>query len=94
MNMYSGGLTTLAMVDVVKPDHADGSRAHPKRRADHGRGDRVGADPAGELPPRLPEPPVHGPILHDPWTAVNLIDSFFVRKEKYAIREMFKPNGI
>jgi purine-cytosine permease-like protein len=29
-----------------------------------------------------------------PWTAVNLIDSFFVREERYAILEMFKPRGI
>ena len=29
-----------------------------------------------------------------PWTAINLIDFFFVRHERYAIRELFKPNGI
>ena len=29
-----------------------------------------------------------------PWTAVNLMDFFFVRKGNYAIRELFKPNGL
>ena len=29
-----------------------------------------------------------------PWTAVNLIDFFFVRKGNYAIKEIFKPNGM
>ena len=29
-----------------------------------------------------------------PWTAVNLVDFFFVRNENYAIRELFKPNGM
>jgi NCS1 family nucleobase:cation symporter-1 len=29
-----------------------------------------------------------------PWTAVNLVDFFFVRKGNYAIKEIFKPNGI
>jgi NCS1 nucleoside transporter family len=29
-----------------------------------------------------------------PWTAVNLVDYFFIRKENYAIRELFKPHGI
>jgi NCS1 nucleoside transporter family len=29
-----------------------------------------------------------------PWTAVNLIDFFFVRKGNYAIRELFIPNGM
>lgn len=29
-----------------------------------------------------------------PWTAVNLVDYYFVRKGKYAITHIFKPNGI
>jgi purine-cytosine permease-like protein len=29
-----------------------------------------------------------------PWTAVNLVDYFFVRRGRYAITHLFKPNGI
>jgi NCS1 family nucleobase:cation symporter-1 len=29
-----------------------------------------------------------------PWTAINLMDYFFVRKHNYAIRELFIPNGL
>lgn len=29
-----------------------------------------------------------------PWTAVNLVDFFLVRKGKYGIKEIFKPDGI
>lgn len=29
-----------------------------------------------------------------PWTAVNLVDYFFVRRGRYAITDFFKPNGI
>jgi purine-cytosine permease-like protein len=29
-----------------------------------------------------------------PWTAVNLVDFFLVRKGNYAIKEIFKPNGM
>jgi purine-cytosine permease-like protein len=29
-----------------------------------------------------------------PWTAINLIDFFFVRRGHYAITDLFKPNGI
>jgi purine-cytosine permease-like protein len=32
--------------------------------------------------------------LFTPWTAINLIDYFFVRKGGYVIREIFKPDGI
>jgi NCS1 family nucleobase:cation symporter-1 len=29
-----------------------------------------------------------------PWTAVNLVDFYFVRRERYAVTEIFKPRGI
>ena len=29
-----------------------------------------------------------------PWTAINLVDYFFVRRGEYVIREIFKPDGI
>jgi nucleobase:cation symporter-1, NCS1 family len=32
--------------------------------------------------------------LFTPWTAINLIDFYFVRKTRYSIREIFNPNGI
>ena len=32
--------------------------------------------------------------LFSPWTAINLIDYYFVRRGHYAIKEIFNPNGI
>ena len=32
--------------------------------------------------------------LFTPWTAINLVDYFFVRKGRYSIRAMFDPDGI
>ncbi len=32
--------------------------------------------------------------LFTPWTAINLVDYFFVRRGVYVIAELFKPNGI
>jgi len=32
--------------------------------------------------------------LFTPWTAINLVDFFFVRKGHYSVREIFNPNGI
>ena len=29
-----------------------------------------------------------------PWTSVNLVDYFFVRRGRYAITDLFKPDGI
>ncbi len=32
--------------------------------------------------------------LFTPWTAINLVDYFFVRRGLYVIREIFSPNGL
>ncbi|MDZ7911985.1 MAG: cytosine permease [Rhodococcus sp. (in: high G+C Gram-positive bacteria)] len=32
--------------------------------------------------------------LFTPWTAINLIDYYFVRKGRYSIREIFNPRGL
>ena len=32
--------------------------------------------------------------LFTPWTAINLVDFYFVRKGHYSIREIFNPNGM
>ncbi|WP_431901970.1 cytosine permease [Nonomuraea sp. bgisy101] len=32
--------------------------------------------------------------LFIPWTAINLVDYFFVRKGQYVVREIFNPHGI
>ena len=32
--------------------------------------------------------------LFTPWTAINLVDYFFVRRGLYSLREMFRPDGI
>jgi NCS1 family nucleobase:cation symporter-1 len=94
MNMYSGGLSALTTVDTVK-------RLRPTLTA---RWVSIGfiAVAGTVLAMLLPED-----FLGDfnnfllvvlyfmiPWTAINLIDFFFVRHENYAIRELFKPHGI
>jgi purine-cytosine permease-like protein len=94
LNMYSGSLAGLSAIDVVV-------RARP------GRGVRLIAvavvavlGTAGSL--LLPEDFLasYGTFLAlvlyalTPWTAVNLVDFYWVRKGNYAILEIFKPNGI
>lgn len=32
--------------------------------------------------------------LFTPWTAINLVDFYYVRKGHYSVREMFNPNGL
>ncbi|MGH2489600.1 MAG: purine-cytosine permease family protein, partial [Candidatus Limnocylindria bacterium] len=94
LNMYSGHLSGLAAIDVV-------------RTMKPGRGVRLIAvaiiavlGTGGSL--LLPEDFLasYGNFLFlilyflTPWTAVNLVDFYLVRRGNYAILEIFKPRGI
>ena len=94
LNLYSGSLAGLAAVDTVSPIKATLNK-------------RIAAvvviailGTGGSL--LIPEN-----FLGDynnflvlliyfltPWTAVNLVDFYFVRKGDYAIKEIFNPRGI
>ncbi|HLH64405.1 MAG TPA: cytosine permease [Solirubrobacteraceae bacterium] len=94
MNMYSGGLSTLTTVDTIH-------RIKPTFTA---RWMSIGfiTVTATVLALVLPSNFLANfnnfllIILYFmiPWTAVNLIDFFFVRHERYAIRELFRPHGL
>ena len=94
MNMYSGALSSLTTVDTIK-------RVRPTFTA------RwlsvlfitiVGTGLALLLPSNFLTNFNNFLLIvlyfMIPWTAVNLIDFFFVRKGNYAIRELFKPHGM
>ena len=94
MNMYSGGLSTLTTIDSIRPVKVT-------------RTARVIAITFIAVAGTVLSLTLPGTFLSDfdsflviilyfmiPWTAVNLIDFFFVRKGNYAIKEIFKPNGM
>src|ERR1700753_2190070 len=94
MNMYSGGLSTLTTVDTVK-------RLRPTLTA---RSLSIGFITVAAFVLALALPSNFLTNFNNfllsvlyfmiPWTAVNLIDFFFVRHERYAIRELFKPHRL
>lgn len=94
LNLYSGSLAGLAAVDTVIP-----IRASVTTRA-IAIGVIAVLGTAGSL--LLPEDFLgsYGVFLTVllysliPWTAINLVDFFFVRRGDYAILEIFKKNGI
>jgi len=94
LNLYSGSLAGLAAIDTVSPVKTS-------------LRNRIIAvlviavlGTAGSLV--LPEDflPQYNNFLVlliyflTPWTAVNLVDFYFVRKGDYAIKEIFKSNGV
>jgi NCS1 family nucleobase:cation symporter-1 len=94
MNMYSGSLSTLTTIDTVK-------RIKPTLSA-RWIGVGVITVAATVLALVLPSNFLENfnnflfIILYFmiPWTAINLMDYFYVRKHNYAIRELFIPDGL
>jgi NCS1 family nucleobase:cation symporter-1 len=94
LNLYSGSLALLAGVDTVTP-----IRASVTTRA-VAIGVILVLGTAGSL--LLPEDFLGSynvflvVLLYSliPWTAINLVDFFFVRRGNYAILEIFKKDGI
>jgi purine-cytosine permease-like protein len=94
LNLYSGSLAMLAAVDTVTP-----IRASVTTRA-VAIGVILILGTAGSL--LLPEDFLGSYnvflviLLYSlvPWTAINLVDFFFVRRGDYAILEIFKKDGI
>jgi nucleobase:cation symporter-1, NCS1 family len=94
LNLYSGSLAMLAGVDTVTP-----IRASVTTRA-AAVGVILVLGTAGSL--LLPSDFLGSYnvfltiLLYSliPWTAINLVDFFFVRRGDYAILEIFKRNGI
>jgi nucleobase:cation symporter-1, NCS1 family len=94
LNLYSGSLAGLAAIDTVSP-----VRATLRNRIIAVLVIAV-LGTAGSL--LLPEDflPQYNNFLIlliyflTPWTAVNLVDFYYVRKGDYAIQEIFKPRGV
>ena len=94
LNLYSGSLALLAAVDTVSP-----IKATVTTRAIAITVIAV-LGTAGAL--AIPEDFLGSynvflvVLLYSliPWTAINLVDFFFVRRGDYAVLEIFKPNGI
>ena len=94
LNLYSGSLAALAAVDVIKPIRA----SLTARVVAVGVIAILGT--GGSL--LIPEDFLGSYnnflviLLYFliPWTAINLVDFYYVRKGDYAIAEIFKPDGI
>lgn len=94
MNMYSGSLTGLSIVDTV--------RRVPVGIVPRVVGIAVVALAGTSLALYMPADFLTGwhnfllLVLYFmiPWTAVNLVDFFFVRREQYAILEIYRRDGL
>lgn len=94
MNMYGGSLTMLSIADCFKPLRSSLAK-------------RLGTICVGGGAALLIAFFAPGSFINDfstflsvllyliaPWSAINLVDYYFVRHGRYSIREVFNPHGL
>ena len=98
MNAYGGMLTVLTGIDSFKKIQDQPRLAH----RDHHRARHRLVRASGQAFPPAAERRGHAVLnsltlmlyLLVPWTALNLVDFFFVRRGHYAITDIFRPDGV
>jgi purine-cytosine permease-like protein len=94
LNFYGGSLTLLSIADSIRPIR-------------HTRAERIVSLLVCAVVATFIALSASGDFLHEfegflgvllllftPWTAINLVDFFWVRHTHYSIREIFNPHGI
>jgi nucleobase:cation symporter-1, NCS1 family len=94
LNFYGASLTLLSVADTCKPlECTPGKRlASILVAAVAATGLALGA--SGNLIDRFSDLLAVLLYLFTPWTAINLVDFYVIRKGHYSIREIFNPNGM
>jgi nucleobase:cation symporter-1, NCS1 family len=94
LNFYGASLTLLSVADTYKPLECTAG----KRLASLGIAAVVATALAlgasGNFIDRFADLLAILLYLFTPWTAINLVDFYVVRKGHYSIREIFKPDGM
>jgi nucleobase:cation symporter-1, NCS1 family len=94
MNMYSGGLSTLTTIDTIKSIKPTQTLRVISITFIAVAGTVIALTIPGTFLTNFSSFLTIILYFMIPWTAVNLVDFFFVRKGNYAIKEIFKPNGM
>jgi nucleobase:cation symporter-1, NCS1 family len=94
LNFYGASLTLLSVVDTIKPLRSTAA----KRLASLGLifvvSTGIALSASDSFLSRFEEFLALLLYLFTPWTAINLVDFYVVRKGHYSIREIFNPHGM
>jgi NCS1 family nucleobase:cation symporter-1 len=96
LNFYGASLTFLSVMDSMQAEPSDGRQAACSRcsiAADRGTGLALSRRPSISSPSSARSSSVLL-YLFTPWTAINLVDFYWVRKGHYSVREIFNPRGM
>jgi NCS1 family nucleobase:cation symporter-1 len=94
LNFYGASLTLLSVADTVSPLRCTVGKRLASLAAAFLASCAIALSSSGNFMGRFEDYLAVLLYLFTPWTAINLIDFYVVRKGHYSIREIFNPTGM
>jgi nucleobase:cation symporter-1, NCS1 family len=94
LNFYGASLTLLSVADCFRPQRAGAGRRLVALAAAGVVSIAIALAASRNFVTRFSDLLAVLLYLFTPWTAINLVDFYWVRKCHYSVREIFNPHGI
>ena len=94
LNFYGASLTLLSVADTLKPIRSSARKRLVSLAAAFVASTAIAFASSSSFGNRFADLLAVLLYLFTPWTAINLVDFYVVRKGHYSIREIFNPNGM
>jgi nucleobase:cation symporter-1, NCS1 family len=94
LNFYGASLTLLSVADTLKPVRSTAGKRLASLAVAFAVSTAIAVSSSSNFINRFGDLLALLLYLFTPWTAINLVDFYLVRKGHYSIREIFNPNGM
>jgi len=94
LNFYGASLTLLSCADTVKPLRCTAAKRLVSLAVAFAASNAIALTSSNNFVNRFEDLLALLLYLFTPWTAINLVDFYLVRKAHYSIREIFNPAGM
>jgi NCS1 family nucleobase:cation symporter-1 len=94
LNFYGASLTLLSVADSIRPLKCTVANRLKSLVVAAALAVVIALESSGDFSKRFNDLLAVLLYLFTPWTAINLVDFYWVRKGHYSIREIFNPRGI
>ena len=94
LNFYGASLTLLSCADTVKPLRCTAAKRLVSLAVAFAASNAIALTSSSNFVNRFEDLLALLLYLFTPWTAINLVDFYLVRKAHYSIREIFNPAGM
>ncbi|HUL18552.1 MAG TPA: cytosine permease [Steroidobacteraceae bacterium] len=94
LNFYGASLTLLSVADTLRPLRSSAAKRLASLAVAFIASTAIASEASSSFGSRFADLLAVLLYLFTPWTAINLVDFYMVRKGHYSIREIFNPDGM